>query len=192
MGHTGMPDSTTLVRRARPADAPEITRVMSHPDVYGNLLQMPLPSEELWRARIEEMSAPGRVDVLMVAEKAGRVVGSAGLHPQAQLRRRHAAMLGISVDLAAQGQGVGGALMQALCAYADDWAQILRLELTVFTDNARALALYRRFDFRLEGTHRAYAMRDGVFADVHCMARLHPRQPALSWPAEAAGPPTTG
>jgi putative acetyltransferase len=182
LGHPEMSSSNITVRRARPADAADLSRVMSEPEVYGNLLQMPLPSEPMWRGRIEEMAAPGRVELLMVAELDGRVVGSAGLHPQAQLRRRHAAALGISVEPAAQGQGVGRALMQALCDYADNWAQILRLELTVFTDNARALALYRRFDFRLEGTHRGYALRDGVFADVHCMARLHPRPPALTWP----------
>ena len=186
-----MPAPAILVRRARPADAVDITRVMSHADVCGNLLQLPLPSEELWRSRIEAMGSSVGNDVLMVAEQGGQVVGSAGLHPQAQLRRRHAAMLGISVDPAAQGQGVGHALMQALCSYADDWAQILRLELTVFTDNARALALYRRFDFRLEGTHRAYALRNGVYADVHCMARLHPRPPVLSWPADTPGTPAT-
>jgi putative acetyltransferase len=183
LGHAGMTLPKLIVRRALPGDAADITRVMSEPEVYGNLLQLPLPSEAVWRARIEEMAAPGRIDLMMVAERDGRVVGSAGLHPQPQLRRRHAAMLGISVEPAAQGQGVGRALMQALCDYADNWAQILRLELTVFTDNTRALALYRHFDFRLEGTHRGYALRDGAYADVHCMARLHPRPPGLAWPA---------
>jgi L-phenylalanine/L-methionine N-acetyltransferase len=68
-----------------------------------------------------------------------------------------------------------------MCDYADSWAQILRLELTVFVDNAPAIALYERFDFRTEGTHRAYAMRDGVYCDVLTMARLHPRPPSVSW-----------
>ena len=69
--------------------------------------------------------------------------------------------------------------MQALCDYADNWAQLLRLELTVFTDNDRALALYERCGFVHEGTHRAYALRHGVYADVFSMARLHPRPPGL-------------
>jgi putative acetyltransferase len=178
-----MPADTLTVRRARPGDAAAFASLMAHPEVYSNLLQLPLPTEELWRARIDELAGPGRHDISIVAELGGQVVGSAGLHPMVQLRRRHVAMLGISVAPAAQRQGVGGALMRTLCDYADGWAQILRVELTVFTDNLRAIALYERFGFRHEGTHRGYALREGVYADVHCMARLHPRPPALAWPA---------
>ena len=47
-----------------------------------------------------------------------------------------------------------------------------RIELTVFADNAAAIRLYEKFGFELEGTHRAYAYRDGQFADALCMARL--------------------
>lgn len=116
------------------------------------------------------------------------LVRRAGLHPAPQSRRRHVAMLGISVEPAAQGQGVGTALMQAPmqapCSCADGWAQIQRIELTVFTDNDRAIRLFERFGFRHEGTQRAHALRDGAFADVHAMARLHPRPPLAARPAE--------
>jgi putative acetyltransferase len=116
-----------------------------------------------------------------VAERDGDVVGSAGLHPVgAHVRRRHVAMIGISVRPDAQRQGVGTALMQALCDYADRWAQILRIELGVYTDNERAIRLYRRFGFEIEGTHRAYALRDGLYVDSHTMARLHPQPPTLT------------
>ena len=88
-------------------------------------------------------------------------------------------MLGISVAREAQGRGVGSALMAAMCDYADRWAGVLRLELTVYTDNAAAVALYRKFGFVVEGTHRAYAMRDGRYVDAHAMARLHPDPPRI-------------
>ena len=91
-------------------------------------------------------------------------------------------VLGISVAPEAQGQGVGRALMQALCDYADRWAQVLRIELTVFADNERAVRLYRSMGFVHEGTHRGYALRDGEYIDVLSMARLHPRPPRLAWP----------
>jgi putative acetyltransferase len=32
-----------------------------------------------------------------------------------------------------------------------------------------------RFTFDIEGTHTAYALRDGRFVDVHCMARVRPK-----------------
>jgi putative acetyltransferase len=72
--------------------------------------------------------------------------------------------------------------MGALIEAADRWLNLQRIELTVFTDNARAIALYRRFGFVVEGTHRAYALRDGAYVDVHAMARLHPSPPQLPSP----------
>ena len=113
------------VRRARVADAADMVRLMGEPEVFPGLLQMPLPSEGMWRARLEAFDAGDKPDLHLVAEHAGQVVGSAGLHPAPQLRRRHTAMLGISVASAWQGQGVGSLLMQALCDYADGWAQVL-------------------------------------------------------------------
>jgi L-phenylalanine/L-methionine N-acetyltransferase len=69
--------------------------------------------------------------------------------------------------------------MTGLLDWADNWAAVLRIELTVFTDNARAIALYQRHGFAQEGVMRAYALRDGAYADALAMARLHPRPPAL-------------
>jgi putative acetyltransferase len=87
--------------------------------------------------------------------------------------------LGIAIASDAQGQGVGSTLMKALCDWADQWGQVLRIELTVFTDNVRAIGLYRRFGFVQEGMHRGYALRDGAYADTYSMARLHPAQPSI-------------
>ena len=162
--------------------------MMDEPSVYANLMQMPYASEEAHRARLVESQAPGKTDLSLVAEQAGSVVGSAGMHPVgAALRRRHAAMIGISVIAEAQGRGVGTALMQALCDYADRWMGILRIELTVYDDNARAIALYRKFGFEIEGRHRGYALRDGRYVDALTMARLHPAPPAFA-PAAPGDP----
>lgn len=168
------------VRRATAKDAAAWTGVLADPGVYPGTLQLPHPSEERWAAWLADIQQPGKPDLLLIAERGGEVLGTAGLHPVGpSLRRRHAMTLGITVLPAAQGQGVGTALMQALCDYADRWAQVLRLELTVFADNARAIALYRRFGFEVEGTHRAYALRDGAYVDTLAMARLHPKPPRL-------------
>lgn len=177
------------IRRATLADAAAFARTMGDPAVLPNLMQLPYTSEALWQARLADSGAPGKPDLVLVAERPDahgdpQVVGNAGLHPAGQmLRRRHVMNLGIAVQPQAQGQGVGLALMQALCAWADQWGQVLRIELTVFADNARAIALYERCGFVREGLHVGFALRDGHYADVVSMARLHPAPPRWDPPA---------
>ncbi|HEY4082873.1 MAG TPA: GNAT family N-acetyltransferase [Burkholderiaceae bacterium] len=169
------------IRRALPSDAPGFVQMMSEPEVFGGLLQLPYPTEELWRQRLAEHAAPGKSDLHLVAVRGAELLGSAGLHPAgASLRRRHAMGMGISVCKGEQGKGIGSALMAALLDYADNWGQVLRVELTVYTDNAQAIRLYERFGFTSEGVLRSYALRAGQYVDVLSMARLHPSPPSLA------------
>ncbi len=169
------------IRRAQVSDAAGFAELMSHPEVFGALLQNPYPTEDMWKLRLQDGAAPGKADLHLVALNAeGKLQASAGLFSVgAPLRRRHAMGLGISVAHDAQGQGVGRAMMAALLDYADNWGQVLRIELTVYADNARAIALYERFGFVHEGRMKAYALRNGAYVDTLAMARLHPHPP--SW-----------
>jgi L-phenylalanine/L-methionine N-acetyltransferase len=173
---------TLILRRVKPADAAAIAEQFADPDVFGGTLQLPFASEELWAQRIAGMNPPvaGSNEIVLAAVLDDKTVGLAGLHPVGPaIRRRHAMSLGITVSKAAQGQGVGKALMTALLDYADNWAQILRIELTVYHDNAKAIRLYERHGFEHEGRLKAYALRNGSYEDVVTMARLHPRQPLV-------------
>lgn len=178
-----VPPPGVTLRRARPDDADAFVAMMSDAAVYPGTLQLPYADAAVWRHRLSNPAAATGVvtaDLHLVAVHDGQVIGSAGIHPAAvSVRRRHAMGLGITVTRDWQGQGVGQLLVTALCEHADNWAGVLRLELTVFADNTRAVALYQRNGFEIEGTHRAYALRDGVYVDVYTMARLHPNPPSL-------------
>jgi L-phenylalanine/L-methionine N-acetyltransferase len=177
---------TITIRRVTTKDAAALAKLMSDPAVYGGLLQVPYPTEERWAAQLAGTGAADKADLSLVAELNGEVVASAGLHAvSTSLRRRHVMGLGISVAQAAQGQGVGSALMTALCEYADRWLNTLRIELTVYTDNDVALRLYRRFGFEIEGTFKGYAMRDGRHVDAFAMARFHPAPAQIVTPGPA-------
>jgi putative acetyltransferase len=167
------------VRRARVSDAAAYARILGHPEVYPNVLQMPWASADDWQVRLAEASGPANPDLRLVAETVGdapEVVGTAGLHViGTSPRRRHTRALAITVDAAWQGRGVGTLLMQSLCDYADRWLGLLRIELEVYADNLRAQALYKRFGFVQEGYHRCDALRDGAYVDSLSMARLNPK-----------------
>ena len=161
------------VRRAEPEDYELVCEVFADESAYSGTLQTPFPSKERWRKMLAENSD---ADYLLLAFVDGTIAGHAGLHPWGKSpRRAHVRMLGMAVQSRYQGQGVGKALMQALIDLADKWLPVTRIELTVFTDNQRAINLYKRFGFEVEGTHKAYALRDGKYADTYCMARLRPK-----------------
>jgi L-phenylalanine/L-methionine N-acetyltransferase len=168
---SGAPPVVT-VRRATVDDAEGVRATMAAPRAMAGTLQVPLPSVEMWRKRIAEISPD---DYLLVAEVEGEVVGNLGLHSAGRSpRRRHVGLVGMAVRDDWQGKGVGAALLAAALDIADNWLNYRRLELTVYTDNDAAHALYRKFGFEVEGLHRDFAFRDGRFVDVHAMARLRP------------------
>jgi putative acetyltransferase len=165
------------IRRAEPQDYELVSRVFEDEAAYSGTLQAPFPSKDDWRRRLEH---PVDGDYLLLAFVDGQIAGNAGLHPVGKSpRRAHARMLGIVVHSRFQGQGVGKALMQALMDLADKWLPVTRIELTVFSDNVRAIKLYERFGFVAEGTHKAYALRDGAYADTLAMARIRAKKPGV-------------
>lgn len=158
-----------VVRAMEPGDVPQLTEVMNQPRAVWGTLQTPLMSVEMRQKRFDATDHNNRA---LVAETEGRVVGSIGLHREPWHRRIHTASLGMAVHDAYAGRGVGTALMAAVVDLAERWWNIRRLELNVYADNSRAIALYERFGFEREGLHRAYAWRDGAYVDSLTMARL--------------------
>ncbi len=63
-------------------------------------------------------------------------------------------------------------LMSAMIDMADRWLQLSRLSLIVWTSNERAISLYKRFGFVIEGTMPRYVFLDGDFGDAHLMGRI--------------------
>ena len=159
-----------VLRRAEASDYDAFRNTFEDESAYSGTLQLPFPSADAWKKRLE---SNGPDDYLLLALIDGTPVGNAGMHPAASSpRRAHARHIGMAVRSEHQGRGVGNALMEALVGLADNWLNVTRLELSVFTDNERAIALYRKHGFEIEGTHKAYALRAGKWADVHSMARI--------------------
>jgi len=160
------------IRRAEPTDAEGYARLFSDESALSGTLQIPYPTRERWR---EKLAQQDDTNVNLVACVEGDLVGTAGLHSVGRSpRKRHAATIGMAVRSDWQGKGVGKALLGALLELADHWYGLVRVDLQVYIDNERAIALYRKFGFEIEGTHRAFALRRGALVDAYTMARIRP------------------
>lgn len=135
------------------------------------LAMLEAPSFSRTRRFVLDSLKAGAVHVVAVAD--GEVLGWCDLRPKTAPTLRHGAVLGMGVVTAYRGQGIGSRMLASTLELA--WAHgIRRAELSVRSDNAPAIALYRRFGFVEEGTCRNYICVDGVDHDALLMARLAP------------------
>ncbi len=158
------------IRHSNTADVESIKSVYEGPKAYSGTLQLPYPSFVKWQKRIDELP---QGFYSLVAEIDGEVVGHIGLEVNPSPRRRHAGAFGIAVKDACQGKGVGGNLLSAAVDLSDNWLNLVRLELTVFTDNEAAISLYKRHGFVIEGEFSFYAFRNGEYVSAYQMARIN-------------------
>lgn len=163
-----MTDIQITVRRQEPRDSEALHGVYAQPKVIWGTLQMPHPSLHAWQTRGAEEP---RNMTRLVACADDVAVGNIAIWTMDSPRRRHAAEIAMAVHDDWQGKGVGFRLMSEVLDLADNWMQLSRIELSVFTDNESAIRLYERCGFEVEGTLKRYAFRDGRYVDVFAMAR---------------------
>ncbi len=165
-----------VLRGLEPDDYADWHAIRLCPQVMRNTLMLPFSTLAEARERLAHIPQNAHV---IVAEVDGHVVGQAWLE-QRWGRCSHVGQPGIMVHDDYTRQGIGTALLGAIIDLAENWLGLWRLELEVYTDNAAAIALYRKFGFEVEGTKRLYALRDGSYVDVHVMARLRTAGPGAT------------
>lgn len=161
--------SSIEIRHSNEQDIEQIRQLYAEPTAYANTLQLPFPSAASWAKKLGTLP-DGTYS--LVACRGEEVVGQLGLCVESNPRRKHAAYFGMGVKHSARRTGVGSALVAAAVDMAERWLAVSRIELTVYTDNRAAMALYEKHGFAVEGTLRRYAFRDGAFVDVHVMSRV--------------------
>jgi RimJ/RimL family protein N-acetyltransferase len=111
--------------------------------------------------------------VILLAELGDHLVGYLELTGGSFRRSRATAYLVIGVRADAAGRGIGTGLLR----HAKDWAAahgLHRLELTVMAHNTRAIRLYERMGFSVEGRRSECLLIDGRFIDELTMAVILP------------------
>jgi RimJ/RimL family protein N-acetyltransferase len=160
------------IRRARPDDAATLAKAeQTLARTPGRLVSRPHELKaENFRRSIEELRTAG---LYVVAEEGGLVVGHALLVPMPLEAIAHVFRLTIMVHEGHQGRGVGTALMKHLMDWARRDPRCLKIELGVRSVNTRAIRLYKKLGFKLEGRlKKRLRMPDGTFIDDLLMGWL--------------------
>lgn len=111
--------------------------------------------------------------VVLLAELGDQLAGYVELTGGSFRRSRATAYLVIGVRADAAGRGIGTGLL----GQAKGWAAahgLHRLELTVMAHNTRAIRLYERMGFAVEGRRSECLLIDGQFIDELTMAAILP------------------
>jgi len=156
----------------RPATADDAPRYVAHVRriVEERPATAPLALDEV--RTVEDMAAwiASPITLIALDDAGDAMLGTINLRRTSPRRAlHHTAVLGMSVRAESRGQGVGSALMRAALAWAADNG-LTRVELQVFADNARAIALYEKHGFRHEGRRRNAVFLDGAYLDDLIMA----------------------
>jgi RimJ/RimL family protein N-acetyltransferase len=100
-----------------------------------------------------------------------QLVGWIDILPHDLPEHAHRGSLGMGLIKSHRGQGLGGRLLSAALAHAPR-SGLSKVELTVFTSNLAAIALYRKYGFEDAGTWHDYRRLDGVTYDALLMERF--------------------
>lgn len=159
-----------IIRAFELADWADVAEIWLAPNCQQGTLQLPYQSRDDIKKKLED-PPPGLYRLVAVEKESQKVVGMIGLHTK-RGRLAHMAHIGMAVHDDYQNQGIGSKLMAAVIDLAENWLSLTRLELTVYTDNPRAVHLYEKYNFVVEGTLRKYALRAGEYVDAYIMARI--------------------
>lgn len=144
--------------------------IIAHDESYRNLNR----SGDYWRtvSVTDEEAILTRFEAskngfMLGAFEGEKIVGGLGLFGGDPLTcQKFNASLGISIQRAYCGEGLGSAMMKYALEKAREM-QLHRIDLTVRTFNLEAQKLYEKLGFRKIGTLREVAFIDGKFEDEH-------------------------
>jgi RimJ/RimL family protein N-acetyltransferase len=163
-----------FIRQLQINDAQTFADLMNQVDTETQFLFFE-PGERQFGAEqaqrmIEQMQTGGE-STIFVAEHEGELVGFLRARGETIHRLRHTLYIVIAIRQAFVGQGIGSRLFLGM----EQWARerkLHRLYLTVMAHNERAIALYKKMGFEIEGLHKHAVLIDGEYVDEVAMVKL--------------------
>ena len=129
-----------------------------------------ITTSEEQRQRIKNVLSQSN-QIIFVAEHENQLIGFLGAYGGNFQRNRHSVYIVIGILQAYTGQGIGKQFFKMV----DEWAtnhNIHRLELTVMAHNERAVRLYKKMGYKIEGVKQDSLWVNGKYIDEYYMAKI--------------------
>lgn len=171
-----MAEQELLIEEAQAEDAASLAQLLSEVPKESDFLAQDEASPSLTASDLDNYirrHAELVNNLCLVAKLGSQVIGVLNVTADQGTKTSHIGDIFIAVSKAYWGHGIGHFLMEAMLDWADHTPEISRLELTVQARNERAVHLYQKCGFEIEGTKKRGAkMENGEFLDVYLMAKL--------------------
>jgi len=165
---------SVIIREANPKDAAKLINYVNA------LLEEPISYLEMAKGEFKltikdekkfiEDCKKSENSIFIVAEESGEIIGSLTCIGRERIKIRHNTVLGMSVKKEYRNQGIGSRLIE----YAINWAKgtgvIKRIELHVFETNSRAINIYNKYGFIIEGKKQKSIKVNGGYVNELIMA----------------------
>lgn len=168
--------STVTLRRVLASDARSMLEhlVITHTESPRNMNSGPGAWENFPVEKEEEILRTFESDetkFMLVAVHEGRIVAGLGVTPAFGEYRKNNGTLGMSVQAAFSGLGLGTEMMRHALELAREIGYH-RIELTVREFNLPAIALYEKLGFERYGTLKEVAFIDGAYFDEYAYQKI--------------------
>lgn len=168
---------TYLIRSASAADAKQLSALRLKIDGETEYLDREpgeaFLDEKAFEALIQEDTKQSR-HLFLVADIEGKIVGFSRCEGHALKRSAHKVTFGIAIQKDLWGYRIGKELLAASIGWADQQG-IQKMSLHVLETNEKAIRLYERHGFLIEGVLKNdKRLRDGLYYDTVVMGRQRP------------------
>ncbi|MFB3786174.1 MAG: UDP-4-amino-4,6-dideoxy-N-acetyl-beta-L-altrosamine N-acetyltransferase [bacterium] len=165
-----IPGKNITLRALEDRDVEILRGWRNHPELrqlHFSTLPLSQAGQRRW---YEQYSDQASTLVFIIENEAGHPIGYTLLKNLDHKNRQ--AEIGLHLDPAFQGQGYGTNAFRALIRFGFEELNLHRLALQVFDFNERAIRMYEKLGFRVEGRLREAFFTQGKYCDILLMSLL--------------------
>ena len=171
-----MEELAITLREAVPEDAEQLLRIMKTLDNQTPFLlvnQQSLNHDNNYMAEQIDYIYEQDNQLILLAFNHDELIGVATVMGETDEPVKHIGEIGISILQDYWGCGLGSLMLEEIIYWAEETTIIKRLEIKVQERNQRAIHLYQKMSFEVEGTiRRGFLSENGDYLDIILMSYL--------------------